>query len=152
MMTTVMASGVFDILHTGHLHYLNEAKKYGDKLVVVVANDATVREKKHEPITPGKMRVELVGALKPVDRVYLGREGDIFEIVREIQPDVIALGCDQHFEEDELMEKLEKRGLAPKKIVRISEYDDDLNGTRKIIQKIVDWYSFKKKMEAEEEK
>lgn len=150
-MTTVMASGVFDILHTGHLHYLNEAKKYGDRLVVVVANDTTVREKKHEPITPGNMRVELVGSLKPVDKAYLGKEGDIFEIVEEIRPDVIALGCDQHFKEDELMEKLKARGLTPE-IVRISEYDDDLNGTRKIIQKIVDWYSFKKKMEAEEER
>jgi len=148
-MVRVMASGVFDILHTGHLHYLREARKLGDELVVVVANDATVRRRKHEPITPGPMRLELVGALKPVDRAYLGREGDILDIVEEIQPDVIALGCDQHFDEAELAERLRKRGLTPR-IVRISEYDHDLNGTRKIIQKIVDWYTFKKKLEKEE--
>lgn len=148
-MVRVMASGVFDILHTGHLHYLREAKKLGDELVVVVANDATVRKKKHEPVTPGQMRVELVEALKPVDRAYLGREGDILDIVEELRPDVIALGCDQHFDERDLEEHLKKRGLEPR-IVRISEYDHDLNGTRKIVQKIVDWYTLRKKLEQEE--
>jgi len=146
----VMASGVFDILHTGHLHYLNEAKRMGDELHVVVATDSTVRKKKHEPITPETMRLELVRALKPVDRAYLGREGDIFEIVREIEPNIIALGYDQHFEERQLDIELKKRDIKAK-VVRISEYNHDLNGTRKIIQKIVDWYTFKKKIEKEEE-
>ncbi|MEE9489142.1 MAG: adenylyltransferase/cytidyltransferase family protein, partial [Thermoplasmata archaeon] len=50
-MVRVMASGVFDLLHTGHLHYLEEAKKLGDELIVVVARDSTVRKEKHEPIT-----------------------------------------------------------------------------------------------------
>jgi len=72
-MTRVMASGVFDILHTGHVHYLSEAKSLGDELIVVVATDNTVRRRKHQPITPEKMRLELVNSLKPVDQAVLGR-------------------------------------------------------------------------------
>jgi len=148
-MVRVMASGVFDILHTGHIHYLTEAKKLGDELHVVVATDSTVRKKKHEPITPEGMRLELVRNLKPVDRAYLGREGDIFDIVREIKPDIIALGYDQHFDEKKLTMDLKKIGLNAR-ILRVSQFDHDLNGTKKIIQKIVDWYTFKKKIDKEE--
>jgi len=148
-MVRVMASGVFDILHTGHIHYLTEAKSLGDELFVVVATDNTVRKKKHEPITSESMRLELVRSLKPVDYAYLGREGDIFDIVKEIKPDIIALGYDQHFDEESIVKELKERGLDVK-IVRISEFDHDLNGTKKIIQKIVDWYTFKKKMDKTE--
>ena len=50
-MVRVMAVGVFDLLHAGHLHYVEQAKSLGDELVVVVAHDDTVRKQKHEPIT-----------------------------------------------------------------------------------------------------
>ncbi len=145
-MTRVMATGVFDILHSGHLHYLQEARKLGDELVVVVATDATVRKRKHEPITPEKMRVELVSALKPVDRAVLGREGDIYSVVLEIKPDIIALGYDQHFDEKELERQLNSRGLNVK-VVRLAKYEDDLNGTRKIIQKVIDWHTARRELE-----
>jgi len=148
-MTRVLATGVFDILHAGHLHYLYEAKRLGDELVVVVATDSTVRKRKHEPVTPGSMRLELIRAMKPVDKAYLGKEGDIFDIVREIRPDIIALGYDQQFDENDLEGELKKRGIAAK-VIRLSKYEDDLNGTRKIIQKIVDWYTFKKKIDKAE--
>lgn len=148
-MTRVLATGVFDILHAGHLHYLNEARKLGDELVVVVATDSTVRRKKHEPVTPETMRLEIINALKPVDHAYLGHEGDIFDIVREIRPDIIALGYDQKFSENELEKGLKDRGIVAE-VVRLSKYEDDLNGTRKIIQKIVDWYTFKKKIDEAE--
>ncbi len=64
---------------------------------MVVATDATVRREKHEPITPEKMRLELVQALRPVDHAFLGKEGDMFEIVKEVSPDIIVLGYDQAF-------------------------------------------------------
>ena len=96
-MTRVMASGVFDIVHSGHLHYLQEARRLGDELVVVVATDATVRRRKHEPIIPEKMRLELVSALKPVDAAVLGGEGDMFAVVENVRPDIIAIGYDQDF-------------------------------------------------------
>ncbi len=139
-MTRVMATGVFDILHSGHLRYLQEAKLLGDELIVVVATDATVRKEKHEPITPEKMRLELVQALKPVDRAFLGKEGDMFEIVKEVSPDIIVLGYDQAFDEKKLQEELAKRNFKAR-VVRLSKYGEDLNGTRKIIKKIIDWYT-----------
>jgi len=145
-MTRVMATGVFDILHTGHLHYLLEAKKLGDELYVVVATDATVRKQKHEPITPEKMRVELVNALKPVDHALLGKEGDMYEIVSLVSPDIIALGHDQQFDEIELEQRLRQRGIEAK-VVRLAKFEDDLNGTRKIIQKIVEWNTLNQRMQ-----
>ncbi len=132
-MARVMASGVFDLLHIGHLHYLEEAKKYGEELIVVVACDETVRRRKHEPIMPAEERRRLVEALKPVDKAVIGYEDDFLRIVEEIKPDVIALGYDQHFEG--LEEMLKERGIEAK-IVRCGKYDGDLNKTRKIIEKI----------------
>ena len=139
-MTRVMASGVFDILHTGHVHYLSEAKKLGDELVVVVAADATAKRRKHTPIIPEKMRLELVNSLKPVDRAVLGKSGDKYKVVEEIRPDVIAIGYDQPFNEKVLEEDLGKRGLEVK-VVRMTGYSDDLDGTRKIIRRIIEWHS-----------
>lgn len=136
-MTRVMASGVFDIIHTGHISYLEQAKAYGDELVVVIACDETVRRNKHEPITPDKMRARIVSNLKPVDRVIIGKSGgNIFDTVSEIQPDIIVLGYDQHFREDDLREELEKRGMGNIRVVRASENAEDLNATRRIISKI----------------
>ena len=150
-MVRVMASGVFDLLHPGHLYYLKEAKKLGDELVVVVATDNTVRKRKHEPITPQDMRLEMVEALKPVDMAVLGHEDDMFKTVEELKPDIIALGYDQDFDEKWLEEELKKRGMEIK-VVRIGPLSADLNATRKLIQKIIDWYEFQKRMEEVEGK
>ena len=139
-MTRVMASGVFDILHTGHVHYLTEARRLGDELVVVVATDNTVRRNKHEPITPEKMRLELIQSLKPVDRAILGHEGDMFSVVAEIKPDIIAIGYDQTFDEKALEAELAMRGMNIK-VVRLGHYADDHNGTRKIIRRIIEWHT-----------
>lgn len=138
-MVRVMASGVFDILHPGHLHFLEEAKKLGDELVVVVATDKTVRARKHEPMTPQDMRLKMMAALRVVDRAVLGNDGDMFEIVEEVKPDIIALGFDQHHGEDEIKIEMEKRGLKAE-IVRLPQLDHDLTGSRKIMQKVIEWY------------
>ncbi|KAA0002584.1 MAG: FAD synthase [Thermoplasmata archaeon] len=133
-MARVMATGVFDLLHIGHLHYLKEAKKLGDELVVVIATDETVRKRKHNPIMPQEMRRELVEALKPVDRAVIGYTDDFLRIVEEIKPDIIALGYDQ--DAGDLEKKLGERGISAR-VVRCTRYSDyDLNGTRKIIKKI----------------
>jgi FAD synthetase len=150
-MVRVIASGVFDLLHPGHLYYLKEAKKLGDELVVVVATDNTVRKRKHEPITPQEMRLEMVEALKPVDKAVLGHEDDMFRTVEEIKPDIIALGYDQDFDEGKLKEELKKRGMDTD-VVRVGPLSADLNATRKLIQKIIDWYEFQKRMEEVEGK
>ena len=137
-MTRVMASGVFDILHTGHISYLEQARAAGDELVVVVACDSTVRKRKHEPVTPEAMRLKIVQSLKVVDKAVLGKDtGDLFETVSEIKPDIIMLGFDQTFDEKELELELRERGFSTK-VLRATECSDDLNGTRRIIKKILD--------------
>ena len=135
-MTRVMASGVFDIIHPGHISYLEQARSYGYELVVVVANDDTVRRSKHEPITPEAMRTRIVGALKPVDRAIVGGHGDIFDTVRYVRPDVIVLGYDQKFDAQELQARLAEEGLGGIRVVRATECAEDLNATRRIISRI----------------
>lgn len=131
-----MASGVFDILHTGHISYLEQAKALGDELYVIVASDNTVRKNKHEPITPERMRVRIVSALKPVDVAMIGNDsGDMFAILDEIRPDVIVLGFDQKFDENTLSEELKKRGFDIA-VKRADQSGEDLEATRAIIKKI----------------
>ena len=151
-MVKVMATGVFDILHLGHLYFLQEAKKLGEELIVVVATDKTAEKMKHVPITPQDMRVKLVEELKPVDKAILGYEDDMFRIVKELEPDIIALGFDQKHDEEQIKGELEKRGLNVK-VVRLKPLvDHDLNGTRKIIRKVIDWYIFQSRMKEIENK
>ncbi len=150
-MVRVMATGVFDLLHLGHLHFLEEARKLGDELVVVVATDKTVREQKHEPITSEEMRLKMVKSLRPVDQAVLGREGDMYEIVREIKPDIIALGHDQTHDSERIKKDLKDRGINVE-VVRLLQLDHDLDGTRKIIQKVIDWHLFREKMKKVEDK
>ena len=131
-----MASGVFDILHTGHISYLEQAKALGDELYVIVASDNTVRKNKHEPITPERMRVRIVSALKPVDVAMIGNDsGDMFAILDEVRPDVIVLGFDQKFDENTLSEELKKRGFDIA-VKRADQSGEDLEATRAIIKKI----------------
>ncbi len=143
-----MATGTFDLLHMGHIYYLKEAKKLGDRLVVVVATDATVRKLKHDPITPQEIRVNLIKELKVVDEAYLGHEQDMYAIVEEIKPDIIALGFDQIHDAKTIQNELKKRKLNIK-VVRLSKYqgESDLEGTRRIIQKVIAAHEFQKKMQ-----
>jgi FAD synthetase len=147
-MVKVMATGTFDLLHMGHIYYLKEAKKLGDTLVVVVATDATVRKLKHNPITPQEIRVSLIKELKMVDEAYIGHEGDMYAIVEEIKPDIIALGFDQIHDETTIKKELKKRNLKAE-VVRLPRYqgESDLEGTRRIIQKVIAAHEFQKKMQ-----
>ncbi len=140
-----MATGVFDLLHPGHVFFLDEAKKLGDELVVVVARDSTAKRFKHVPITPERSRVQMVAALKPVDRAVLGNEGDIFAILDEVRPDVIALGFDQIHEEAKVLEECRRRGL-PTKVVRLPKFEGDLDGTRKIIRRVGEYLAMEERL------
>lgn len=144
-MVRVMASGVFDILHLGHLHYLRQAKELGDDLVVVVARDSTVRRMKHEPVTPEDIRRDLVGALKPVDEAILGHEDDIYKTVEKVRPDIIALGWDQPFKPEEIEAECKRRGVGAK-VVRLERLEGDLDGTTKIINKVISMWNFQQQM------
>ena len=144
-----MATGTFDLLHMGHIYYLKEAKKLGDRLIVVVACNETVQKLKHEPVTSEQLRLGLIKELKVVDEAYLGRKDDMYAIVEELQPYIIALGFDQIYNKDLIQKEMRKRNLTTK-IVRLPQFKDmnDLDGTRRIISKIIDAYKFQKEMEA----
>ena len=135
----VMAVGVFDLLHAGHLHYLEQAKSLGTRLTVVVAHDDTVRIRKHEPVTNHDLRRRMVEGLKPVDEAIVGNSPDvsIFEILPIVNPDVIALGYDQEHAEDSIKQKLTQLGYQNIKVTRVEGLTDDLDGTRKIIARIL---------------
>lgn len=139
-MKKVMATGTFDILHPGHGVYLEESKKLGGEdaeLYVVVARDATVERRKRVPIVGEKQRLELIKMLKPVTDAFLGDEnGNVFKIVKEIDPDIITVGADQDHDITKLQEAIDKRGLKAK-AVRIEKYRDcELDSSCKIIKKI----------------
>ena len=92
----VLAGGVFDIIHPGHIHTLNAAKALGDILVVVIATDKTARKmKKRPPLHNQESRRDLVSCLTMVDMAIIGHEEDIFETVKEVKPNIIVLGYDQ---------------------------------------------------------
>ena len=96
----VLAGGVFDIIHPGHIHTLNAAKALGDILVVAIATDKTAQKmKKRPPLHNQELRRELVSYLSMVDKAIIGHEDDIFETVKEIKPDIIVLGYDQIHQE-----------------------------------------------------
>jgi FAD synthetase len=116
-LTRVLATGTFDLLHPGHVYFLTQARALGDELFVIVARDSNVTHKP-KPIIPEEQRLEMVNALKVVDKAFLGSERDMFEPLKQIRPDIITLGYDQNFDTDFLEKELLKRGL-PAKVVRI---------------------------------
>jgi FAD synthetase len=135
----VMATGTFDILHPGHVLYLKKAKQLGgrdSKLIVVVARDSTVHVKKRIPIVNENQRLEMVKLLKPVDEAYLGHKTDMFKIVAEIKPDIIAIGPDQKFDLEYIKNQLKLRNLNPKVLRVENYYKSHLDSTCKIIKKI----------------
>ncbi len=136
-MVRVMATGVFDLLHPGHLHFLEEARRLGDELVVVVARDQTARRLKREPYVPEHIRRQMVEALKPVDRAVLGSTTDIYQTVVDLRPDLIALGYNQVWNEKEVEAECARRGVLVK-VVRLGPLAHDELATRKIIQRILD--------------
>jgi FAD synthetase len=139
----VIASGVFDLLHLGHVRFLEDAKKAGGKnakLIVIIAKDTTAEKMKgKKPIMSEDQRKALVESLRVVDEVLLGYEGlDIGEVVEKIKPDIIALGYDQAEMELEVKDYLAKHKL-PVSVVRIGKFGENtLDSSTKIKQKIID--------------
>ena len=108
----VLAGGVFDIIHPGHINTLNAAKKLGDTLVVVVATDKTaLKMKKRKPLHSAQLRQELVSSLSMVDLCIIGDEDDIFKTVDLVKPQIIALGYDQTHQEKYITEGCRKINL-----------------------------------------
>jgi cytidyltransferase-like protein len=136
----VLAGGVFDIIHPGHIHTLNAAKALGDVLVVAIATDKTAQKmKKRPPLHNQELRCELVNSLSMVDVAIIGHEVDIFETVKEVKPNIIVLGYDQIHQEKFISDGCKRINLDVK-IVRLQspipelsssdiekEYGDDIH-------------------------
>ena len=125
----VLAGGVFDIIHPGHIHTLNAAKALADVLVVAIATDKTAQKmKKRSPLHNQELRRELVNCLSMVDRTVIGHEDDIFETVREIKPDIIALGYDQVHQEQFISDGCKRINLDVR-IVRLQSPVPELSSS-----------------------
>ena len=125
----VLAGGVFDIIHPGHIHTLNAAKALGDVLVIAVATDKTAQKmKKRLPLHNQKLRRELVSYLSMVDNAVIGHEDDIFETVKKIKPDIIVLGYDQIHQEKFIDDGCKRINLDVK-IVRLQSPVPDLSSS-----------------------
>ena len=136
-MKRVVATGTFDLLHPGHIYYLEESRKLGDELHVIVARDANVRHKP-PPVIPENQRLRVVQALRIVDHARLGDPVDMFRPIEEIKPAVITLGFNQHFEESRLATALSERRIRAH-VVRIGEYQGDpICSSRKIVERILE--------------
>jgi FAD synthetase len=137
----VLATGAFDLLHLGHVRFLEASKRRGGrgaKLVVVVARDNTVLNRKGQlPILPEGQRRELVGSLRAVDKAILGHTHlDLLGILTEVRPDIIAVGYDQKQIKASVSKLLKKEHLSIR-LVQIPKFGaDGLNSSTGIKQRV----------------
>jgi len=125
----VLAGGVFDIIHPGHIHTLKAAKALGDILVVAIATDKTAQKmKKRIPLHNQELRRELVDCLSMVDVAIVGHENDIFETVKIVKPEIIALGYDQIHQEKFISDGCKRINLNTK-IVRLQSPVPELSSS-----------------------
>lgn len=139
----VVASGVFDLLHYGHIRYLEEAKSAGGSdayLIVIVASDETVsRIKGRPPVMPENQRKALVEALKVVDEVRIGyKDLELDKMIHDLEPDIVAVGHDQQDIEEQVKLIVKGKGYHTK-VIRIRHFSqDNLDSSSKIKRKIVE--------------
>jgi len=142
----VLASGTFDLLHLGHVRFLEEAKKAGGKnaeLIVIVARDNTVKARKgKKPIMPEDQRRALVESLKVVDEAILGWEDfSIDKVIEKIKPDIIAVGHDQGGIEQEVLKAIEEKKVTLE-VAKIGRFGKrELDCSSKIVRKIIESFN-----------
>jgi len=129
----VLANGCFDLLHVGHIRYLEGARREGDLLVVGVNSDASERVLKGDgrPILPAQARAELVAALAAVDYVVIFDEPNVEALLTAIRPDVHAKGTDY------TAETVPERKLAAQLGIRIAIVGDPKrHSTRELLARL----------------
>ncbi len=136
----VLVGGTFDIIHPGHIYYLNEASKLG-LVYAVVARDSTVKSVKgREPINDEVSRLEVVSSLKYVYKAVLGDREDIFKSVDVVRPDAVLLGPDQPIDEGTLTKYVSSRGMGTEVLRLPTKYKAEVASTSKIISRILELY------------
>lgn len=134
----VLASGVFDLLHPGHIYFLEQAKKLGEELWVVVTCDKVARAQKRKPILSEIDRLKIISSLKIVDYAFVGSEdNDVYQTILKVRPDIIALGFDQKYDAEKLEKDCQKRGLKIR-VVRIARKNIKHFATSRVIKKILE--------------
>ena len=137
-MRRIMAFGTFDLLHPGHVKYLDAARKLGDYLVVTITTDKNVEKLKgKKPVNGEGDRAFLVGSLKCVDLAVVGVESDFYGIVRKFFPTVLALGHDMAEKELEVKKELSLRGIDCE-VTRMPAFEPEKNKSSKIKNRISD--------------
>ena len=135
----VFVAGTFDLIHPGHVDLLAYAASFG-KVYVVIARDENVKRLKgRKPILNENSRLRVVSSIRYVFNARLGDKRDIFAPLEDIKPDIVVLGPDQPFDEEDLASKLEARlGYRPKVIRYPSkgEFQEGMKSSSDIISKI----------------
>lgn len=135
----VLITGCFDLIHPGHLYFMEQAAKFGE-VYVIVARDSTISKfKQNPPVIPETQRLAVVQAIKFVKEAVLGNENNNYlQKALQLHPDLILLGPNQRISVNKLQIELEEHGAGHIKVKRIQEFNDDfdLNSSSKIKEKI----------------
>lgn len=136
-MKKVMVFGVFDLLHPGHVSFLQQAKRYGDYLIVSVARDKNVKKIKNKtPFRNERERVHLIKTLGLANKIVLGGVYDPWPHIKKEQPDIIALGYDQRFyvtsgSIEEFKKELVMNGISTR-VVRLKAFKPKIFKTSRL--------------------
>ena len=138
----VFTNGCFDLLHVGHVRYLNEARRLGDALIVGINSDRSVREIKGEPrpIVPEAERAEVIAALASVDYVFVFDDPTPRQVIDTIVPDVLVKGADWDISEIVGRDTVERAGGAVLNIPLVEG-----SSTTEIIRTVVDHFGKNRK-------
>ncbi|MDS0476159.1 adenylyltransferase/cytidyltransferase family protein [Natrinema sp. 1APR25-10V2] len=136
--TRVVAQGTFDLLHPGHVGYLEQAAAMGDELHVIVAREASVTHKP-DPVLPDEQRRDAVAALEAVEHARLGHPEDFSIPIQEIDPDVLVLGHDQHHDESEIERLLADWGIdcRVERASGLEPTDEELYSSSDIVDRVL---------------
>ena len=135
----VMCFGTFDLLHPGHLSYFQQAKKYGDYLLVVVARDATKKKFGKKTWFNEEERFHLLKKVALVDEVLLGDLEDYLKVILQKKPQTLCLGYDQTVNQKQLKLKLAQHNFYPK-IVRLQAYQPKKNKSSLLKKKLSQFF------------
>lgn len=119
----VLAFGTFDILHPGHISYLNQCKRFGDELTVVIARDETVLKLKgRKTVFDEQSRRMIISSLKCVNRAILGSRTNHYDVIKKARPNVVCLGYDHVITVGHFEAQLDTMGIKQPRIIRMKKW------------------------------